>query len=735
MKPAVGKEEMMPRLLRVCLCFILLAGLFSCDKRMPTQPEHGSGALHFSEEILPLENDEYIYRQSVEAGPELQEGLLFCWKVETLSGEAPSGWFANPDGWLWFRTSEGDSNIPLSQPGAHRTLWTSRSKLDFDFYSLDGKLRDLIVKVELRVKKADGTTSDYHCGFKSERLLSSRLETDFTEGAVTGAGLEFRLHEIVQNIYVEGLSGSHFMFRLNILNNRLEVISEGEWHSSLELRDAYRVKLGLNTEPALSPNAVGQYTQFESYLVSRQGLEEANPKSIYFRVRDGFQPQALIYGQTLVGLGQNHYSIDNTLHKPEFYNLIPQNGNRFNRLLWENETGWEAIHSPDLKLHLQWGFSGQFGGTFPGGELDVTNNPFDHELNLCVDANTGTSYYSQVDYFYLRFNAAPFPTQPHFVNPIQVTHAGKTWLRVKNLDHNAQSHIFSGLSPGDYQFEVCVVDAQGTVSEAATTTISLKPKVPFANRSGILIVDDSRGDLSLSPEEYVNNFYNTVIPTQWGAVQRYEIDPYGASRNISSVLLQQFKAVVWHSDNSMYAPNLYYSMDALEIYLDMEGALLISSTYKLATYLQTICDYYPSYAASRFGLHGSQDFGVLPTTKHYFIRSEAPQNQGNMNLRIDNAFNSNVRLRQGLCGISWFNYKSSWPYYHRFGCKAVDHPVYPPSQEEYDLYSNKYVGYQHGRIFVFGVPLSYLEPQDVAPAVAIILNRLLEPSKTSWRRK
>jgi len=259
--------------------------------------------------------------------------------------------------------------------------------------------------------------------------------------------------------------------------------------------------------------------------------------------------------------------------------------------------------------------------------------------------------------------------------------------------------------------------------------------VPFANRSGILIVDDSRGDLSLSPEEYVNNFYNTVIPTQWGAVQRYEIDPYGASRNISSVLLQQFKAVVWHSDNSMYAPNLYYSMDALEIYLDMEGALLISSTYKLATYLQTICDYYPSYAASRFGLHGSQDFGVLPTTKHYFIRSEAPQNQGNMNLRIDNAFNSNVRLRQGLCGISWFNYKSSWPYYHRFGCKAVDHPVYPPSQEEYDLYSNKYVGYQHGRIFVFGVPLSYLEPQDVAPAVAIILNRLLEPSKTSWRRK
>lgn len=725
----------MRRLLKACLFLILLAGLFSCDKRIPTQAQIESGILSFTENILPLENGEYIYRQSMEVEQDIGKDSVFSWKVETLSGETPPGCFADEDGWLWFRASDGDPRLPLSQPGSHRTLWTSSSKLDFDFYSQDGKLRDLIVKVELRVKKADGTTSDYHCGFKSERLLSSRLETDFTEGADTGAGLEFRLSEIVQNIYVDGLYASHFMYRLNILNQRLEVISEGEWHSSLELRDPRVVKLGLNTEPALSPNAMGQYTQFESYLVSRQGLEEANANSIYFRVRDGFQPQALIYSQTMVALGQNHYSIDNTLHKPEFYNLISQNGTRLNRLLWENETGWEAIHSPDLKLHLQWGFSGQFGGTFPSGELDVTNNPFDHELNLCVDANTGILYYSQVDYFYLRFNAAPFPTQPHFVNPIQVTHAGKTWLRVKNLDHNAQSHIFSGLSPGDYHFEVCVVDAQGTVSEAATTTISLKPKVPFANRSGILIVDDSRGNLSFSPEEYVNNFYNTVIPTQWGAVQRYEIDPYGASRNISSVLLQQFKAVVWHSDNQMYAPNLYYSMDALEIYLDMEGALLISSTYKLATYLQTICDYYPSYAASRFGLDGSQDFGVLPTTKAYFIRSEAPQNQGNMNLMIDNAFNSSVRMREGLSGISWFNHKSSWPYYHRFGCKPVDHPVYPPTQEEYDLYSNKYVGYQHERIFVFGVPLSYLEPDDVAPAVAIILNRLLEPAKTSWRRK
>jgi hypothetical protein len=67
----------------------------------------------------------------------------------------------------------------------------------------------------------------------------------------------------------------------------------------------------------------------------------------------------------------------------------------------------------------------------------------------------------------------------------------------------------------------------------------------------------------------------------------------------------------------------------------------------------------------------------------------------------------------------------------------VDSTIYPPTQEQYDLYSSKYVGYTHsfegGNIAVFGFPLSYMEQDAVANAMGDIISEMLG-EKISQRR-
>ena len=61
----------------------------------------------------------------------------------------------------------------------------------------------------------------------------------------------------------------------------------------------------------------------------------------------------------------------------------------------------------------------------------------------------------------------------------------------------------------------------------------------------------------------------------------------------------------------------------------------------------------------------------------------------------------------------------------RFRLQAIDHPIYPPTEEE-NFYSSKHVGYQHGRGLCSG--FRHLEPQDVEPAL-VILQLLLNQDK------
>ncbi|MCB5247232.1 MAG: hypothetical protein LHW57_04310 [Candidatus Cloacimonetes bacterium] len=712
---------------------VLLALIAACGQSGPTAPQATAGRLVFSEDKLPLAEDEYIYRQCISAGAELTDDEVFAWRIETLSGELPPGCFAAPEGWLWFRVPGTDPDFHLSAAGPHRSIWTTQSSLSFSFASNGGKIADLITKAELRVKSTDGKIDTYSSGFKSGRLLGSLINTAIEPGALTGNGIEFALREVIGDIYVDGLYADHFKFRLNLLDEDLEVVSEGDWHSSLEMADLRRVRLNSNTDPALVENAYHEYTQFECYVVSRQGIEEATPQSVYFQVRGDFKPKALIYAKTLAALGQHHYSV-NPGEELYYHDLIPPAGERKNRNLWQTDEGWEAINSPDLKLHLQWGYLGQYGTTvppWPGMEgFFPSADPFDEEYNICLDASTDQNYHSQVAHFDLRLDGAPFPALAQFIQTQQITHHGKTWLRVHNIHADSRRCVLSGLEDGEHVFEACAVDLQGASSDPASVTITLAAFVPRENRSGLLIVDDTRHNGSVSPEDYVDGFYASILPTSWGPLGHTDAQTQtGSPLTVSPVLMQDYKALIWHSDNPVSNINLPQNVDPLEIYLDAEGAVVISAGANLCNALEELRTSAHGFLPERFGISNSTDFGSLSQSwaaNAFFVRSEAQYDQYDMDLMIDNAFNPMVMLRQGLGPVTWFDPDLAASSYHAFGCKPVDHPVQPPTQEQYDFYSSKHVGYQHGQLFVFGIPLSYLEPEDVEPALYVILQLLLD---------
>lgn len=686
----------------------------SCKEQLPTAPvTEAAPAISFTEAKIPIGHDEYLYRQIISPSED-NKAEEFSYRLQTLSGELPEGFTAGPEGWLRF----GDD------------VWTDKKSLVIDYPSHEGKIADMVTAVSIRSRQANGDTEECNLPFRSSRVLGSTIAVNFQPGQNTSCGLEFNLHEEIGDVFVDGMYAHHFMFRLNILNYAQEVISYGSWHSSLTMADMRKVILNTATDPALTPTPADQYTQFECYLVSRSGVEEATHHSVYFRAQSGFAPQALIYPQTAAALGDKHFSIvdDDIMYQNE---LIPRSGTNRNRRLWQGNEGLQAIWSPDLKLHLQWGYFGQYGHTSTSGGRVITNNPWDPELNICADVQTHNDYYSRVDYFDLRWDNAPFPSQSYFVNPRLVSHSdGTLWLRIKNYNAQSRHHLFSGLSAGMHQLQVCAVDLQSVISDPAILQIDLVPYKSYGERSGLLIVDDSANN-SASPDAIVDNFYNSVITGTYGTVNSIDITDLEPNDSpLNPIMMQNYFGLIWHTDSPNTSPKLSSYADALNIYLGNSGHLVLSGTHRLAGVFDAWAAL-PDFLNSNFGISSGADYGILSGSlvqKTYFIQAEGINYFPDIDLEIENAINPVVEIKEGLSSVTYFMPGMPRVNLYQFGCKPVNSGQDSPTQDEYDFYSSKFVGYLHCRadaeIAVFGFPLSYMEQQDVENAMEDILMQM-----------
>ncbi|PKN78692.1 MAG: hypothetical protein CVU48_07625 [Candidatus Cloacimonetes bacterium HGW-Cloacimonetes-1] len=716
--------------------FLVLLAVMSCSKKLPTAPPAVvPEELSFQCEKLPLANGEYSVLQTISLKTSTESGNLFAYKIYTSNEELPAGLFANPEGWLYFYTPGADHSISIEIPGNHRSIWTTQRNLSVEFSSSGGKLSQIITQVDVQIRHADQSIRAISSPFRSDRLLGSTIIVNFQDGDTVSAGVEFLLREQIGDIFVEGLYADHFMYRVNTLNSSLQVTTFGTWHNSLSCEDIRKVILNTTSSPALTANLDGEYTQFESYVVSRQGLIGASTPNVYFHVQTGFYPQTLIYSQKTVGLGSNHFSIDPAL-LPYTLELIPSSSSHKNRVLYPDNQNLQAINSPDFKLHLNWGWSGQYG-YIASGIIHITDDPWLSEINQCVDVN-GNDYHSRIIAFDLRWDNGIFPIQDHFFNSRIITDqgTGTQWLRIDNVDVNSRYAILSNLTNGSHRLQVRAVDLQNAIDPTpAEQYYDLVASKPFNQRSGILIVDDSPNSPSMAPEAYVDDFYSAVVPQNLGNVELLDLNSTGSiASRVNPVMLQNYKMVLWHSDNPQSASTLSSNPDALLQYLSNSGKLVFSGTHLTVVTMQQI-SLYPELMAY-FGLSNSGVYSSLTSSgiqnNTFFVNAIGTfPNFGNINVNITDSFNVIVRTRLGLSAITYFEPSPGLDFVYAFGCKAVNSP-YAPTQEQYNLYSSKYVAYMRqqgtGSVLVFGFPLSYMVQTDVATALPEVFAQLLNPN-------
>jgi hypothetical protein len=108
-------------------------------------------------------------------------------------------------------------------------------------------------------------------------------------------------------------------------------------------------------------------------------------------------------------------------------------------------------------------------------------------------------------------------------------------------------------------------------------------------------------------------------------------------------------------------------------------------------------------------------------------------------LNLSYPFNPMVNVRQGFSSLTLFDPSLNLDWLYAFGCKPVDHPTFPPTQEQYDLYSSKYVTYKYenngSSVVVFGFPLSYMEQTPVANSLNTLFDDILGNSVAQRRNK
>ncbi|MCK9557235.1 MAG: hypothetical protein M0R50_04235 [Candidatus Cloacimonetes bacterium] len=702
----------MNRLMKPFLYIVLLVLLISCESRKTVAPEvSGYPTLNFAEEKIDLENGEYRFRQIIAVQSHNPENFTYAYKVETLQNLSLPGIETDDSGWiLW--------------PGA--TIWTDKDELSFDFESVNGSLTNLVNSVSARIRFPDGHIEELSSPFKSNRIFGSRLISPSEYGGTYTLGIEFILTEEIGDVYVDGNYAHHFMYRINQLDSDHNVVSEGTWYNSIDCPDIRRIHLSQHSEPAILSNEGDSFTEFEYYVVSRTGVIQQDPGSFVFRAISGFRPVAMIYPQTAVGIGAYHY----TMQYPGWDPPLPTNNNGYFRSLWNNEGVWEAINSVDFKLHIQWGYSGQYND----------NNPINTwETNVVLDEN-GVDYSSNIVAFWLRFDSDPFPNQDYYAGSEIVNDTnGNPWLRIHNLNHMSRYHVFENMNDGIHLFEVMAEDLQGELSDVCRYEFNLAHYDAPSARDGLLIIDGDSDNANMSPDYYVDSFYSNVVPSTLAPVYSMEF-----GQTVSAAAMMNRKAVLFHADNPVSSVDLRNHLDALNIYLSNNGNLILSGTHKLMNFItETSMHYYTEHIISdKFGISDPGLLEVMGTGLHlnpFFIKGIGLQQYGDIPLNLGDPFNPIVELGQGLSAVLLLDPALDLDWIYSVGCKPVDHEVFPPTQEQYEYYSSKYVGYRHNsgqsKVAVFTFPLSYMQEEAVANMLELVAEYFLAEDYAQGRKQ
>jgi len=658
-------------------------------------------------------------------------------------------------GWVMHYMPGADQSIPLTNPQARRTIWTTRKYAVINFPAADAGGNPLIRVSKFQVIAVDNrgditavpayrifsTTSDQPVCF----LSTTKGNPD---GRAVGAGirLQFSMHDtdpyIIPTPY-------HYEFKIQKLNYQTNaLISETQWYSTKDEPRINQYLLTRYTQPAsidydFQNDQQVSVTRVISRVYDLAGVV-SDTTSIKFAVKSGFRPETLIYKQRVYGLGDNHYIDYVDESTPEVMPFTIVNGlQRFATLYFKDVNNrYAAINSQNYKTWIRWGWHGEYGEMLASGGYRVTDNPFDKKIDLVMhkDGDTSVNYFSEITHFDLRLNGQPynFPPLAHSVitDPVD----GKQWLRIPLYSPLGQTVVITSLQSQSHSFEVRAVDLQGEADlTPAVFEFDLKPPIPKAQKAGILIIDDDEHNNSV-PADTLNARYEylfSAFPGQINRIDRWTSNAYPGStnpddraRHISASDLQPYKLVIYHSDNPFKAPNLKLDHDAYLLYLAQGGNMIISGTHQLSSALEAMVIATQRSFLSSFGIGYSRTaMGFLSqslTLRPYLIKALGQLGYDNINLQLP-SFNSVVNNRQGLSSVTFFDLFSADVIY-RLGSKTVGQDNFSPNQTEYDLYNNKPIGLRkinaNNRCYIFGFPLSFMDRDQAKAAMNKILQEL-----------
>ncbi|MCK4957295.1 MAG: hypothetical protein KAS49_06630, partial [Candidatus Cloacimonetes bacterium] len=425
--------------------------------------------------------------------------------------------------------------------------------------------------------------------------------------------------------------------------------------------------------------------------------------------------------------------------------VLTAEGTHYSTPFWINKDGdYSIIGSNNLTIYMKWGYKGEY-------ESDDPNNKKNDEVQ---DELTKKPYFSEIRFFDLRLDGEAYHYAPLSAseNNVLDEKTGKEWLRVPMSSSISNGAILTDLDFGLHKFEVRTVDLQGvadaTPDEFVFEIIETTPK---SEKSGILIINDDKG-FTNTPSDIVDPLYEGFVADYAGDVDVF----YRVKSTANSLLhflvntfsptdLQKYKLIIYHADDPNNN-NFHSEYDAMNLYLNGGGNLIVSGAASLKTsMLVGSKDKGYPLLPKYFGLPLMEEDAILCPSGaddeemditnfdylSYFVNAIKEDSMPtDINLKLP-GFNAKMNEFNGYAPLAYFTEDlllEGTDVIFRFGCKeAADEPL-DPTLDEYKKYTGQPVAIRkvtdNNSCYMFGFPLSYMEPLQVKEVLNHIIKEL-----------
>ncbi|MDP8231257.1 MAG: hypothetical protein P9L91_01165 [Candidatus Zophobacter franzmannii] len=691
-------------------------------------------------------------------------------------------------GWvLHFREGSLQETSLAEAPNDRKTIWTNQKYVELNLPAADtlGNAAERVSTLEvICIDNRGGVSNLASRKFKAQsevpdcllRLSKGALEDpipfDARELSKVGTGIILSFSIVDSDPFVES-EADYYNFKVFKRDaSTREVIeqypADDTWFNTRDHGNTESISeflLTKYTTPAISNDFDNSlqlsYTEVVARAVDMAGIQ-SEYRTIRFAVREGYHPATIFYPERNYALGDKHFT---DYRYAELEEDPPQVEGRYATAMFKNADGFYAcLGSRNLKIWLRWGFHGQYGYKNEAtSQSIVTDNPYDSALNILLDEETDENYFSQILFYDLRLDGAPYnypPLADEVITDETGDYVGESWLRVPVANSIAQSIVVSGLESGFHIFEVRGVDLQGEVDKTpARFEFVVEEPVSAADKSGVLIIDDDHPTAQfLSPEAFTDDFYNSLFANLTSTDEldmlaiENNLDNIG--RRVSPTDLEKYKLVVYHSDSPASENGLVRENDALSLYMYGGGNLIISGGSNIDAAIRNSFTEEKTFFHRFLDMFDTVDYPIDLFTQSvtnnaaanpFFIKAHiedaySANGAGVVNLETDAdiAFSTYVDNFAGMGPITYFP-ELPWSFQvpiAKYGCKSVYDDNRPPLPDQYEQFNMQNVGIKvttRGSVYVFGFPLSYMESSVLVDETDPSLGTQIDTSKPVFK--